>query len=387
MDWSTYAGREQTGVKHFVLRQYLQRLAYKIGYYGGTLNYVDGFAGPWKQATDDLSDTSPFIAIHELRWARDGLVAAGRPRLRVRCLFIEKDPHAYAELERATSDIEGVEVTTLQGEFEEHIDEVRRFGQVGSKAFAFNFIDPTGWTGFGLQAITPLLQQDRCEVLINFMMKDIKRFIDDEASSARSTFIDLFGSLDRLGHWRELEGSDREDAIVGTYCEQVKAAGRFTHVGNAVVLHPEHDRTHFHLVHATRSLTGLQVFREVEGKAMEAQEQAHDQARQRARVEKRGQTELFAASVLGSSYQGELRVRYQGKARGEVKAALTEAEGKPILYDLLMGLALSFPMTGERELKGWLKEWRAAGLVSYLGLPQGGRVPKSRKGHLVCWKQ
>ncbi len=63
LDPSLYKGREQTYIKHLVLRRYLQKLAYKKGWHGGTINYVDGFAGPWQQASEELKDTSPFIAI------------------------------------------------------------------------------------------------------------------------------------------------------------------------------------------------------------------------------------------------------------------------------------------------------------------------------------
>ncbi|MER8638691.1 hypothetical protein [Mesorhizobium sp. M1365] len=59
-----YAGREQTAAKHFILRKYLQSLAFKV-LLGGypTLTYVDGFSGPWEARTTDYSDTSFMIAI------------------------------------------------------------------------------------------------------------------------------------------------------------------------------------------------------------------------------------------------------------------------------------------------------------------------------------
>ena len=43
-----YRGREQTFVKHFVLEHHLEKLAYKVGWNGRGINYVDGFAGPWR---------------------------------------------------------------------------------------------------------------------------------------------------------------------------------------------------------------------------------------------------------------------------------------------------------------------------------------------------
>lgn len=54
------------------------------------------------------------------------------------------------------------------------------------------FIDPTGWTGYPLQKITPLLKL-RGEVLINFMSDHINRFIDDPRPNIAQQFDDLFG--------------------------------------------------------------------------------------------------------------------------------------------------------------------------------------------------
>ena len=49
-----YKGREQTEVKHFILRRYLQTLTFKL-LEGGRreLAYVDGFSGPWESRTSD----------------------------------------------------------------------------------------------------------------------------------------------------------------------------------------------------------------------------------------------------------------------------------------------------------------------------------------------
>ena len=43
---NTYVGREQTQAKHFILRRYLQALAFKVLHGLGDIAYVDGFSGP-----------------------------------------------------------------------------------------------------------------------------------------------------------------------------------------------------------------------------------------------------------------------------------------------------------------------------------------------------
>ena len=78
--------------------------------------------------------------------------------------------------------IDDVTIKLIKGKFEEHIADVRSF--VG-RSFSLVFIDPTGWTGFPLEKITPLLQL-KGEVMINFMSDFITRFIDDPLPEHRA---------------------------------------------------------------------------------------------------------------------------------------------------------------------------------------------------------
>lgn len=64
-----YSGREQTKVKHFILKRYLQALAHKILTFS-EITYIDGFSGPWETRTENFSDTSFMIAIGVLRDAQ-----------------------------------------------------------------------------------------------------------------------------------------------------------------------------------------------------------------------------------------------------------------------------------------------------------------------------
>lgn len=140
----------------------------------------------------------------------------------------------------------------IHGELEEHIDQVMDFVRAGRPgSFPFFFIDPTGWTSFGMHAIKRLLKQDPGEVLINFMTGHIERFIETENS--RQGFIDLFGDASFQQRLAGLKGQDREDAIVDTYCANVRKTGGFAYTCPAIVLRTESDRTHFHLIYATRT--------------------------------------------------------------------------------------------------------------------------------------
>src|SRR4051812_27583299 len=79
-------------------------------------------------------------------------------------------------------------------------------------------------------------------------------------------------------------------------CEEEFAVGypshrEFGYAATAIVLDPEFDRTHFHLIYLTRNAKGIEVFKEAEKKAMEVQEAGRAEAQQRRRVSKNGQTE------------------------------------------------------------------------------------------------
>jgi three-Cys-motif partner protein len=383
-----YAGREQAFVKHEVLRRYLRRLAIKIGQFrrGTTLNYVDGFSGPWDSVSNRDADSSPAIAMQELTAARDDLAKLRRPtELTVRCMFVEKDPSAFTRLERLCDSF-GVATRAIPGEFESHISEAVVFARHGPNPFAFVFIDPTGWKGFGLRRIAPLLRVEPSEVLINFMLKDVLRFIDDEDSTAQASFEDLFGQKAALyrAEWRGLAGLEREDAIVATYCRRVADVGRFTHCASTIVVNPTRDRTHYHLVFGSRSRKGLITFREIERAVIPEQQHARARAKQRTAEARSGQMHLLEPASTDTDYFASLVARYRRQSRAAVEEVLTRASDG-VTYEQLVDTALSWPLTSERELKDWLSDLRSEGRVEYLGLPPRARVPQVGKKHLVRW--
>jgi three-Cys-motif partner protein len=148
-----YRGREQTYLKHFFLERYLERVAYNIGSFASEFVYVDGFSGPWRSQDQAFEDTSFKIAIATLRRVREGLEKIGRTPT-IRCVFVEKDSTAFGLLQQAVGDVDDIHITALNAEFEQAIPDVLK--AIGN-AFSLVFIDPTGWTGFGLNQIVPIL--------------------------------------------------------------------------------------------------------------------------------------------------------------------------------------------------------------------------------------
>jgi three-Cys-motif partner protein len=378
-DQDLYAGREQSWIKHYVLRGYLERFAHIIGFAWPSITYIDGFSGPWNAQSSDFSDTSFSIALAELRKARQNLAAHGKD-LRIRCVFLEKDVARFKELQRFASQLQDAEILALNAEFEDAISEIIRLLDADPQTFPFVFIDPTGWTGFAMDVIAPLLKR-RCEVLVNFMLPFIRRFFVQDFT--RESLSKLFGTSDFDAGIESLHGQDRDDAIADRYCRSLKEICGIDHVRRAVVLYPDKAQTHFQLIYGTRSLKGVEEFKKVEKSAMEVQE------RSRARVEadrerERGggqQSFLDAQEAPDSKYYIKLRERYLRQSRRIVLGLINSTNEVP--YDELWRAALSFPLVWASDLHGWLKSWRDGGKIAWEGLELRERTLKRGKRHIV----
>lgn len=232
-----------------------------------------------------------------------------------------------------------------------------------------------------MNALAPLLREGRNEVLLNFMTGHIGRFIDHDDASLLPAFVDLFGDASYREAWRGLQGLDREDRIVETYCRRVGAAGHYQYCVSAIILNPRQDRTHFHLVYATNSPEGLVAFRDVERSGVELQRTQRAKVKQQARVELTGQLEFFGApEMVARTHEDELRDRYRLRATERLDGMLRD-RGE-VVWDELVIAALQLPMVAERDVKQWLASRRADGAVEVLG-PKPRHVPKRRRGDRV----
>lgn len=385
-EFELYAGREQTLVKHTILRSYIDRFAHIVGSFWDAITYVDCFSGPWNVQSGDLRDSSFHIALEELRKAKAHLGEALGRDFALRCFFLERDPEAYRHLDQFARSVTDAEIATKNAALEDSVGDILTF--VGSRqndAFPFVFIDPTGWTGFAMRTIAPLLRLRPGEVLINFMTGHILRFAEHSDPAIRQSFDDLFGSSAFRHRIADLMGQDREDELVRSYCDAVRAAGSYDYVCPALVLHPENDRTHFHLIYATRNAKGVEVFKQVEKKAMAVMEKARAEAQQRSRVRSSGQSELFAAGQMHDArhYDG-LRERHLAGARFCVEQLLLAR--RAVSYDEVWITALSYPLVWDSDVKTWIAKWRKTGKVAITGMKPREQVPKREAGHQLVWR-
>jgi three-Cys-motif partner protein len=238
---TAYIDREQTQAKHFILRRYLQALAFKV-LRGWDITYVDGFSGPWESRTEDFSDTSFMIAIRVLKDAQARILDETGKLRRITCFFSENDPAAYAQLARAVAPhnnpSEGFEVQTFCGEFEDAVPKIQ--AAIGS-AFPLIFVDPTGWTGYPFQKIKPIFGYSKCEVLINFMYGHISRFVNSQDEATIASLDPILGGpgwWDRLDKSMQpgpaLAGLQKPPAMDGSLLVAFSLLGAFIHFMSVV---------------------------------------------------------------------------------------------------------------------------------------------------------
>ena len=376
---SLYDGREQTLVKHFILRTYLLRLALIVGPWSRAIDYIDCFSGPWNVRGKHYEDSSFGIAITELRKAREKL-AERSIKLELRCFFLEKDPSAYDELATFAKSISDLKVETRNKRLEDAVGDILSFRHSTRSAFPFVLIDPTGWTGFPLDVIRPLLQLKPGEVLINYMTWHARRFIETEQE--RENFDALYGDTEWRAELTGLNGDQRDDAMARLYADRIRKAGGYSFVCYTPVLHRENDTTHFHLIYASRNEKGVEVFKEAERKAVAVMEQKRAEVQQAKRTAG-GQSLLFGAQEMHDpAYYSGLRAMYLDRAKREVQQVL---ERQSLLgYDDAWRLAMKHPLVWERDLKDWIAEWRKAGQVDACGLSPR-EEPKRGTETLLKW--
>ena len=377
-DDALYFRREQTQIKHVVLELYLERFAIIVGRWAQGIIYVDGFSGPWNSVSGDFRDSSFAIALSQLRSARDAVRNAFKKDLQIRCIFLERDPDAFVQLEAYAREQKDVQITAINRDFEAAVPDLVRMVKAQQRGyFPFFLIDPTGWKGFSMDVIAPLIQIRPCEVLINFMTSFIQRFVRDERAGLEASFRKLFGDDSYKRKIENLEGREREDAIVSAYADRIAAIGTFACVSTTIVLHPTKDRTHFHLVYATRHLKGVEVFKNAERMALHLSETVRADAKRRARESASGQAELFSgADVPERAHLASLQEHYETLAVRAVFEMIREKKEVP--YDDVYVAAMRFPIVQETYLKKWLSE-----NASILNLGSQ-RVPKVGQGQRVC---
>jgi three-Cys-motif partner protein len=286
-----YAGREQTQAKHFILKGYLEGLAFKVLTFSD-LTFVDGFCGPWKTKTENFSDSSFMIAIKVLKDAQQKIFERAGKRRRIRLFLSETDSLAFQQLAKATAQFNDpenrFEIKTFHGRFEDAIDDMNAF--IGA-SLPLIFIDPTGWTGYPLEKIKPLFSRPKCEVLINFMYEFINRFVNSDDPETVASLDPILGGPG----WRSRldQKLPAGAAAHELFKETLKEAGKFRFVVSTGIDKAIVDRPHFFITYATKSLDGLKEFRETEYRARREYARSRANAKENKRDDELSTVGLF----------------------------------------------------------------------------------------------
>jgi len=338
-----YSGREQTQAKHFILRRYLQELAFKVLNFQD-ITYIDGFSGPWQTKTENFSDSSFMIAISVLLDAQKQYQERTGVSRRIRCFFSETDPKAFSQLEGAVAPFhkpaERFEIKTYCGKFEDAVSEIQAL--IGG-SFPLIFIDPTGWTGYPFDKIRPLFARSKCEVLINFMYAFVQRFVHSDDEDTINSLNPILGGPG----WRDrLDPSlDRGQAVEKLFHETLKSVGNFNFVVSTKIDKATTERPHFFITYGTKSLDGLKAFRRTEYDALRQHEKKRAGARERTREERTNTADMFAGHHAAEQEAtiDELVEEQMELASAELMTALAKSGPRPfssVLVSLLQAYML-----------------------------------------------
>ena len=368
-----YSGREQTLAKHFILRRYLQALAFKVLTFSD-ITYVDGFSGPWRTEAEDFSDTSFMIAIKTLIDAKQQIEQQRGITRVVRCFFSEENRNVFNMLENAVMQFhnpqDGFEIRTRLGRFEDSVAEIQEF--VGS-SFPLIFIDPTGWSGYPFEKIKPLFRRQRCELLINFMYDFINRFTYSNDEATIESLNPILGGP----NWRtRLDPKlPRGRAVERLFRRTLKNIGEFKCVVSTRIDRATVDRPHFFVTYATKSLEGLKVFRQIEYDALRLHERNRANARERQREKRTGIADMFPGHQASVS---ELTiddiVEEQRKAASASLMAILSESNNSRFDELLVELLESY-MLRETNIKDICVELAKAGKIENTW-GKGNRKPR-----------
>ena len=318
-----YTGREQAYVKHYVLETYLTDLLFKVGSAYNEVVYVDGYAGPWKNAGDSFEDTSFGIALGKLREVRAKLAERHR-NVRFRAILVESDPASFEQLKSVISLFPDVEITLISGRF---LDNVERIRENLGNAFAFMFIDPCGWK-IDTEKLGTLISRNNTEVVFNLMFDFVNRAVQIE--SVAKPISELFASEDWKDRIRSATpGPERKAAIFACFRDALMRCGRFPYCLEAEVMKATEDRLLYALVYATRHPAGVQVFRDAQVRAYRKQDEVRASAKFAKEEQRSNQAWLFSLA----------------EHAGHPSESLLALEMKDA-RDTLLKLTPEFPRTG-----------------------------------------
>lgn len=241
-----------------------------------------------------------------------------------------------------------------------------------AQGMTLTFIDPTGWTEYPFDKIQPLLSRPNSETLVNFMYDHVSRFTawDDEK------ITDSFNGILRPG-WR-----DRIDGTLppGVAAEQLfrqefKNAGGFAHAVSTPIKKAS-ARTHFCITYGTRHPKGLEVYRDVENRALRHHEFRRLESRLAKLEASSGQPNIFGAADLDSSQNLDAECASEKKAASTWLELWLRERGAGAEFDEIWPLMLEMFMLRKTDAKDVCVELAGRGILEASWKLRGLRIRK-----------
>jgi three-Cys-motif partner protein len=301
-DLALYEGREQSFVKHELLTAYLERFMMILGQHFPRVLFVDCFAGPWMSQSTDFSDTSFGRAIQIIRGCQQKLETTFGRKPQFRALFVEKDPAAFAKLQRFAAEActPRLEVVAWSGEFQDQVEKIARW--IGPD-FAFVLIDPKGYKEvIAPSTLAPLLSMRNVEALVNYMWQFLSLAVGHlDKSSHYQNLVAVFGEDVRSAP--EAGAPDRESWLLDLYRRRLVAASKPTGEGRTRTVsfpieYPGRTTTKYFLIHVTHNDVGVIKFAEASKDVAVTQNSVRFGLIQQNKERKTGIPDLFGESEI-----------------------------------------------------------------------------------------
>lgn len=247
-----------TVAKHEILRNYLKAWFPILSRWSGRIIYLDGFAGPGVYTGGE--DGSPLIALqtaleHKLRHRFKEIVF----------LFIEKESERAVMLEavlkeRFSNLPRNMKYHVIGSEFAPTLEKaLQDIEQDGAKlAPTFAFLDPFGFSGLPMKLIGRMMDYDKCEVMITFMVGFVRRFTDE----LRERVLNELYATEEWKKVRDISDPERRERfLLNLYEKQLREVGGARYVRSFGMI-GVHNQPIYYLVYGTKHLRGLEVMKE-----------------------------------------------------------------------------------------------------------------------------
>ncbi len=330
VDSRFYEGRGPALVKHTFIERYLPTLIAKVASKYDKFTFVDLFAGPWNSRCADHSDTSFDIALRAMRGAKAAWKKNGRD-VQMLAQLVEDDAEAFAQLKRHSGKYPDITILSYRGKAEDHVGTI--LSEIPEGSFSFFNFDPKGVPD--LTRFRDMFERPSSEVLLTFMLKFAHRFAHTDVMPTLASWLNELGDDDeRKSMLSRLARSDKEDAITEGARRTLSKLGDYEFAPEITVDELEKERTCYKLIFLTRHPKGMQVFREAQIAALQAQAFNRSGAKAAARCAKTGMEDLFQTVMPINPAERSAREIANGERDGRSLAAtmIRHAGNKGILW-------------------------------------------------------